>query len=75
MQTVAIVLVTLLAIVWLAAALQAYRTKKYQLSIAALLITPIGILVYWLLHKPDAGPAVYVALMVANSAMWRLANK
>jgi hypothetical protein len=75
MHTVAIVLVALLAAVWLGAAFQAYRTKKYQLSLVALLLTPLGVAVYWLLHKPDVGPAVYVALMVANSAMWRLANK
>jgi hypothetical protein len=74
-MTFALVLVSLLGAVWLAAAYQAYRNKKYQLSLVALGLTPIGVGVYWLLDKPDAGPAAYVVLMVANSLMWRLANK
>lgn len=75
MQIVAILILCIALVAWLAPAVRAFRNGKTRLGLIALSTGPLAVCLYLLDRHPNVLTGAFVALVVGASILWRKAAK
>lgn len=75
MRIVALIILCIAAIAWLAPAVRAFRNGKPQLGLIALATGPAAVGLYLLDRHPNVIVGVFIALVVGSAILWRKAAK
>ena len=75
MRIVALLILCIAAVAWLAPTVRAFRNGKIQLGLIALSTGPIAVTLYLLDRHPNVIMGVFIALVGGGAILWRKAAK